>query len=215
MTRRNEHIGDLNRRAAFYTPTYARNALGGETPTWALWATVWTAILPDGGGEVVMADKVTAKKRRKFRVRHQSIDGVNELMVIRYEGEDYDITHIEDDPTQLPKTFKVITAERRKEVISEVIVSPTGPGGGVFNIAYSQKFANVTGTTVTITAGTLPDPGTKDANYFHNMVFVYRGDGNMVRAVYGDGYTVSGAEIMFTQKLRNENVLVHQYGENG
>jgi SPP1 family predicted phage head-tail adaptor len=204
--RRTEKTGNLDTRVVFYTPTYQRDVLGSERPKWVLWKTVWSEVMPAGGDEEFTLEKTTARRKRKFRVRFQSIPGVNETMKVRSEGDDYDILHIENDPDELTGTFKIITAERLAENITPVTVLDNNMA-----MDYSQTFTNQTGTTVTVTAGSLPDPATYAADYFHQMVFVFRGGGNMVRAVYGTGYTVSGNTITFTEKLRGENVLVHQY----
>lgn len=115
MNRKNEHIGNLNRRVTIYEPTYVRNELGAATPRWSTLATVWAEVLPVSGNEVQDADRTTAVKKMRFRVRTQSSAGVKEQMVIRYQSEDYDITEIHDDPKSMNDTFRLITAERRRE----------------------------------------------------------------------------------------------------
>lgn len=203
-TYRPKRIGHLDRKVTVYAPTYQRNVLGGQKPQWALWATVFAQAMKGGGDEKVLADKITAVKETKFRIRHFSAAGLNETMLVRFDGDDYNITHIEEDYTDKRNHFKIITAERRKENIMPVVLTGLAMG-------FSQTFSNITNTQITVTAGTLLDPNTDTADDFHQRLFIFRGGGNMVRAIYNDGYTVSGNVITFSEKLRGENVLVHQY----
>lgn len=166
-------------------------------------------VLPSGGDKTVIADKVTAVKENKFRCRTLSANGIHETMIIRYDGADYHIKYIEEDFTDKKKSFSIITAERNRENINLVQLAELDN----IYMGYSQKFLNKTGTTVTVTAGTLPDPNTETETYFHQMLYVFRGGAEMVRVIYGDGYTISGQVITFSNALRGENVLVHQYTE--
>jgi len=206
-TYQKDRIGTMSRKVSIYTPTYQRNVLGGEKPQWVLWVTVFMEAMRGGGGEKIIADKVTALNEKHFRCRTLSANGLNETMILRYGNEDHDITHIGEDYSDKRGHFTIITAERRKENITPIVFL-----AGNIAMDYSQTFANQTATTLTVTAGTLPDPGTKNADYFHQMVFVFRSG---VRMIYGntgpDGYSVSGNDLVFVQKLRGENVLMHQY----
>lgn len=115
MNRKTEQVGTLNRRVTIYQPTYVRNGLGAAVPTWSVLATTWADVMPHGGDEAQEADRTTAVKRLKFRIRAQSAPAISEEMVIRFKTEDYDISEIHDDPQQFPNTFFLITAERRRE----------------------------------------------------------------------------------------------------
>lgn len=210
---RREKIGNLNQRVAIYTPTYQRNTIGGEKPKWVLWTTVFMSILPikQGSSEQMITDQVTAVKKRQFRCRKLSANGLNETQILRIDGDDYDIDYIEPDPTENRPIFSIIHAIRKRQNITPVTVLDDS-----LAMDYSQTFTNQSTNTLLVTAGTLPDPGTQTADYFHQMVHVYRSG---LRMVYGsttaDGYSVSGNNLVFVQKLRSENVLLHQYQTAG
>lgn len=208
-----EKLGNMNRKVTIYTPTYQRNTLGGEKNAWTLWTTILVQVMPkaEGSNEQQIADQRVAVQSRKFRCRKLSANGLNETMILRIDGNDYDITYIEDDFYESRAHYTLITATRKTQNITPKTVLDDSLAMG-----YSQTFSNVTSTTVLVTAGTLPDPGTETADHFHQMVYLFRSG---IRMVYGntgsDGYSVSGNTITFVQKLRGENVLLHQYQTAG
>lgn len=205
--RSREKIGTLSTKATFYTKVYQRNTLGGEVEKFVSWVSTWVDVLPDGGTEDLVADKPTAKRKRIFRVRSGSVNGVNEMMIVRVGGDDYHITHIESDWSEYRNQYKIIEAERLTDNITPISFFDNN-----LSMYYAQNFANQDGSTVTVTAGNLPDPNAESDSYFHQMLFVFRSG---IRLVYNnagaDGFTVSGNVITFNQTLRGENVLIHQY----
>lgn len=210
--RKNEKVGNLDRKVTIYTPTYQRTVTGGAKPKWVLWTTVFMEVvpMPRASDEKTMANQRRAVQERQFRCRKLSANGLNEAMVFRIDGNDYDITYIEDDATEGRPMFSIVHATRKNQNITPVTVL-----GDSLAMDYSQTFTNVSSATITVTAGTLPDPATQTADYFHQMVHLYRGGGNMVRVIYSTGYTVSGNVITLNEQLRNENVLIHQYTTSG
>lgn len=60
------------------------------------------SILPikQGSSEQMITDQVTAVKKRQFRCRKLSANGLNETQILRIDGDDYDIDYIEPDPTE-------------------------------------------------------------------------------------------------------------------
>lgn len=79
-------------------------------------------------------------------------------------------------------------------------------------VGWAEQFTGVTGTFVTVTAGTLPNPAVVSAAEIVRRVKVYRGGGGAIRSLYNvtGGFTIDYAlsRINFDEKLRSENVLV-------
>lgn len=238
MNRKTPHkrIGGLNRRIDIHTPIYARNAIGGKDLTFALFANVFTSIQTISGKEEVIADKITATKVLKFKVRYFSIIGVNETMVITHNGDNYNISSIEEEESQNYKDFMIITATRRSDNIQVVEAPETGQPEvrESLNLGFFQKWVGVNtwsgeipdpeaetdsvmlvvGDTLTVTEGILIDPNTTAEEEIHQRLFLWRNGQRLIYGVDGDiGFTISGNEIIPNQKVVEiDVVLLHQYG---
>ena len=76
------------------TPATATDAYGGTTYTWATFATVWAAIMPLRGRDLVAAQAAQNETTVRFNIRW--ITGLTESMRIIYNGKNYDITALID-----------------------------------------------------------------------------------------------------------------------
>ncbi len=201
-----ERIGRMRHRVEFHTPTRSRTALGGEVMAYALWTTTWAMVENVRATERVEDDRLTAFNTKRFICRADSLDGVSEVMKLKFGGEYYDITSVNEVVDDLPAgAYYEIVAERRQDDIREIDVL-TG-----LMLDFAQKTNSFTGTDWQITAGTLPDTNTTTEEQIHQLCYLFRSG---LRMVYGVDYTIQpGNVIRFTEKVRGENLLYHQYRE--
>ena len=197
-----ERIGRLNERATFYTAVRERTLTGGEVISWVEWVTVFAAVQNLRASEEYAADRRTAFNTKKIVVRKPSVDGVNEVMVLELNGEQFDIEAIntlEDAPRN---HYLEITATRRTDTINPLLILN-------LVMAFSQKNTAFTGEDWTIAAGTLPDPDDVAETDIHQRCHLYRSG---LRQVYGTDFTIeTGNVLAFTQKVLDEVLLYHQY----
>lgn len=198
-----ERIGRLNQKATFYTPVSERTATGGEKISWVEWTTIFTAIENNRASEDYAADRRTAFNTKRFTARKQSLDGVNEKMILAFAGEQYHIESIQPVNDQPVNSYLEITATRR-----DTTVSPVETLNGLF-MGFAQKNASFTGTDWTITAGTMPDTEADTEADIHQRCYLFRSG---LRQVYLTDFTIeAGNVIRFAQTVRGELILFHQY----
>lgn len=81
--------GRLRERITIEERTVSRDAMGGETPTWATVATVWAEAQPIAGREYVALRQGQSDITIRFRMRYRT--GVNTGQRVRWDGRVYDI----------------------------------------------------------------------------------------------------------------------------
>lgn len=89
------NVGRLDRKIVIeQRSTSSENAIGESVYTWATFHTAFAAMQRVGGTEVEEADKTTATRKVKFKIRYFA--GLDETMRVLYDGSYYDITEIQD-----------------------------------------------------------------------------------------------------------------------
>jgi SPP1 family predicted phage head-tail adaptor len=88
------NTGRLDRKIVIQNYTDAKNAYGESERTWAAYHTTFSSISQDGGKDNNEADKTTATRKVKFKIRFFA--GITENMRIVYNGYNYDITQIQE-----------------------------------------------------------------------------------------------------------------------
>lgn len=86
--------GKRNHIVTIQAKTPATGEYGGTTYTWATFATVWAAIMPLRGRDLVAAQAAQNETTVRFNIRW--ISGLTESMRIVYNGKNYDITALID-----------------------------------------------------------------------------------------------------------------------
>jgi len=87
-------IGKLDRRIEVYTQTTATNTYGEKVDMDSLLVTIWAGIETAGGSEKIEGDKATSTRVIRFTIRRRT--GLTEKMKIKYDGNWYQITAIEE-----------------------------------------------------------------------------------------------------------------------
>ena len=87
-------IGKLNKRITFQSFTTITNDYGFEIQEWADYTTVWASANNLNGREYFAAQAVQAEKTVKFTIRYNK--NINESMRIIFEGNNYDISSIDN-----------------------------------------------------------------------------------------------------------------------
>lgn len=187
--------------ATFYTAVSERTATGGTVTNWVEWVTVFAAIENVRADEAYLADRKTAVNTKRLFCRAQSLDGVNEKMVLALDGEQYEIIAIQPHQDLPRNSYLEITATRRTDTINPLLILN-------LVMAFSQKNTAFTGEDWTITAGTLPDPDDVAETDIHQRCHLYRSG---LRQVYLTDFTIAANVLEFTQKVRGEVLLYHQY----
>jgi SPP1 family predicted phage head-tail adaptor len=208
-TYRREPTGSRNQWLTFYTPVFTRTATGGDRVQWVEWRTCKGQVKNISGNEAVDADRSVAVNTKGFTILTLSTPGINETMMLKHDGQYYEIKRL-DKSEQLPRNqYTEITATRR-----DTSASPVEFLSNAMYMDYAEKFANVTAAYVTVTAGTLPDITERTAAEIHQLLHVYRSG---LRLTYGnttdDGFSINNSTNRITPVLSfaGENVLVHQY----
>lgn len=85
--------GELNRLIDIDQATDVRDAAGGVTQTWTIFAAdVSAKVMPKRGREHVSGDRINVEFDTVFRIRY--LPGVVAKMRLRYEGVTYDIQFV-------------------------------------------------------------------------------------------------------------------------
>ena len=105
-------IGRLDRFIEIYEPQKTLDAAGQEQIEWVLFHDAFARPNAITGKERWMSGREINKRTVRFIIRY--FDGIHEEMIVRYEGEDYDIIGV------LPignrnRRFLEITTEYRRE----------------------------------------------------------------------------------------------------
>lgn len=87
----NTPIGSIDRRVTLVTRTYTQSASGAPVPSETT-QTVWAQIKWKRGYEKVIGAMESNNPEFMITIRYKS--GVTEDTIVRYDGEDYDITYI-------------------------------------------------------------------------------------------------------------------------
>ena len=87
-------IERLNKRITFQNSTIIINDYGFEIQDWSVYATVWASVSNLNGREYFAAQAVQAEKTVKFTIRFNK--NINESMRIIFEGNNYDISSIDN-----------------------------------------------------------------------------------------------------------------------
>ena len=88
------NIGTFNKRITFQNFTTTLNDNGFEIQEWSDYATVWASVSNLNGREYFAAQAVQAEKTVKFTIRYNK--NINESMTIIFEGNNYDISSIDN-----------------------------------------------------------------------------------------------------------------------
>lgn len=86
--------GSLDRRIVIQQRTDTRDAAGEPIPTWSVLDTVWAALEPLQGQELIEAQETNAKRKARFRIRYRT--DVTEKMRVVWDGETWDINAISE-----------------------------------------------------------------------------------------------------------------------
>ncbi len=84
--------GKLDRRITLQAPNLAQDAAGEPVPSWADVATVWAAVVPLRGRELIAAQSEVPSAAFKVRIRWRS--DLTEAMRIQHGGQAYGIQQI-------------------------------------------------------------------------------------------------------------------------
>lgn len=84
--------GQLNKRIVIQTPTQTKDSEGYANSSWATFATVWAAVKPMAGRELIMAGVNAPQNSVQFTIRY--LAGVLPTMRISYGGKYYNITNV-------------------------------------------------------------------------------------------------------------------------
>jgi len=107
-------IGKLDRKIVFQTYTTQRNGYGEQELTWADILETWAGIDyvgRQGASEDIEAERETAFNRVTFIIRQRDGFKPREKMRIKYDGFEYDITHIKEY-AESRKRFWILTARK-------------------------------------------------------------------------------------------------------
>ena len=88
------NIGTFNKRITFQNFTTILNDNGFEIQKWADYKTVWASVSNLNGREYFAAQAVQSEKTIKFTIRCNK--NITESMRIIFEGNNYDITFIDN-----------------------------------------------------------------------------------------------------------------------
>ena len=206
-------IGHLNRKITFYTPVSEKSELGGEILTYASWLSTWTAVeaVPSGSNEQEESNRLTAFNVLKFIVRYRS--SIHEKMLITYDGKQMDIQRIHEKIDTPTKHYLVIIAKYKDtdEVLDGVGGGNTGSNVNLSNflkLDFSQIHEGFSGNVWTINNGTVLSPEVVGDSEYYQRIAVYRSGVRLLKNIH---YSVSGQNITFVHKVRNEPLIYQQY----
>lgn len=106
-------IGKYNRIIALQRKTLTPDAYGGQTEAWATYATVWAAVKPLKGRELIAAQAAQSAVANRFEMRYRSDVLASDR--IQFGGKNYNITAVID------------VEDRREELI---VMAETGLNNG-------------------------------------------------------------------------------------
>lgn len=86
--------GDMRRWLTIQQPAASQNARGEEVPAWTTFATVWGAIVPASGREMLTAQQIQAVVTHKITIRY--LAGLDPSMRVLYNGRYFDIQAVID-----------------------------------------------------------------------------------------------------------------------
>lgn len=204
-----ETIGRMDTRAAIYTPVRTRSTTGGELISWVLWLTTWAQVKNVRASEDYESDRLTAFNTKEITVRQSSVPGVNETMAFQIGGEMYGIEAINPAQDARRGGYFQIVGIRADDNITPVTFLENN-----MYMAYSQTFANASGTSVTVTAGTMLSKDDYTEAQIHQLLFVFvSGNRRLYKSTADDGfdYNPDTGVVTFNSRIRGENVLIHQY----
>lgn len=87
-------IGKYNRIIALQRKTQTPDAYGGQTDAWATYASVWAAVKPLKGRELIAAQAAQSAMANRFEMRYRS--DVLPSDRIQFGGKNYDIEAVLD-----------------------------------------------------------------------------------------------------------------------
>jgi SPP1 family predicted phage head-tail adaptor len=87
-------IGKMNKLISIHRVTASKGSTGQHIETFTLYKKAWAYMYFDNGQEGFESNKETAINRVKFFIRYTT--NITEQMKIKYDGNTYDITHIEE-----------------------------------------------------------------------------------------------------------------------
>lgn len=101
------NVFNLDRRIEFYDVVQSASTINGQlVETKILYKKSWANIMDKSGGENFENVQRLTNKVLSFLVRYDK--GIHEKMLIRFEGKDYDISHI--DSTKMGRNnYMIIT----------------------------------------------------------------------------------------------------------
>ena len=99
--------GKLNKIIRIEYPTMEEDAFGGEVEGWAEYATVWAAVYPIKGRELIAAQAVQSQLTTTFEIRY--LAGVTSEMRIVYEGKNYELGAPPIDPQEKHEKLQLMT----------------------------------------------------------------------------------------------------------
>lgn len=107
-----DRMPNLDRRITIQSATVAQDASGEEIETWSTYRDgVAAEYLPVSGQEQFDAHQRLATAVARFRIRYRT-DLTREMRIV-YDGELWDITHLEEDRRYDRRQFLVVTAKVR------------------------------------------------------------------------------------------------------
>lgn len=109
---RKEAIGRLDRRITIQAVSETRTATGSASKTWADWQTVWASVSYSlaGSDETEQLAQQNSVERVTFKIRY--LKGLSAKHRICYDGELYDILHIQEDGRR--HFLNIVTEQREK-----------------------------------------------------------------------------------------------------
>jgi SPP1 family predicted phage head-tail adaptor len=107
------HAGILDKRITIQSRTVVRDAMGGETISWATVQTVWASIEPLKGAELFAAQQVTANLTAKIRVRYRT--DIKPYYRLIYGTRIFTIESLPIDPYEGGQELILLCSEGMKE----------------------------------------------------------------------------------------------------
>jgi head-tail adaptor len=196
--------GRFDRKITIDQVTTVRDG-GHVTESWTLYKNTRALIESYGGSEKGEAFRETGKETRTYIIREKSAPAVDFDMRIVDDLLVYDIESIEGVDRDRYLRIKVkSTGVRYPNTTTDT--------------EHYELFPNPTGTTVDVTAFSLPDPGTVSATDISKRVHVYRNGAKLVyNQDWGFGIDVTGGNnrLTFSNGLAGTDLLEVYYFEYG
>jgi SPP1 family predicted phage head-tail adaptor len=103
--------GDLDRKMDVLQKDVQRGPLGDMGTSYGpVFLGLYCKKTDLAGSEKPIADRETAQKRSEFIIRYR--EGINETMIIRFEGKEYDITDVGEVENTRRQWTKIMATKR-------------------------------------------------------------------------------------------------------